>query len=221
MHVTFPHQLIAQGARFALTGQTRATQEAISGDTTVIASLSARWSATATFMIRDEAGHLAFRAFLAGLEGMLGTTDVPAFARYRPLDQDGDGVTRCTVGTLSDAQTMEHWGFENALVSGASLAAAAALRAVDLQISETDTTGIRPGHRFSIGDRLHEVQLAWTDGTRRLRVQPPLRDAVASGAALNLFAPVCRMRRADDADPGYDDRLTRQQSITLSFIEAL
>lgn len=221
MHVTFPHQLIAQGARFALIGQTRIAQESISGASTVIASLAARWSASVTFVIRDEAGHLAFRAFMAGLEGMLGTTDVPAFARYRPLDQNGRALTRCTVASLAEAQTMEHFGFENAEIEGAQLAADAALRATDLQVTESATTGIRPGHRFSIGDRLHEVQLAWTDGARRLRVQPPLRAAAASGAPLNLFAPICRMRRADDADPGYDDRMTRQQSITLSFVEAL
>lgn len=221
MHVTFPHQLIAQGARFALIGQTRIAQESISGASTVIASLAARWSASVTFVIRDEAGHLAFRAFMAGLEGMLGTTDVPAFARYRPLDQNGRAVTRCTVASLAEAQTMEHFGFENAEIEGAQLAADAALRATDLQVTESATTGIRPGHRFSIGDRLHEVQLAWTDGARRLRVQPPLRAAALSGAQLNLFAPICRMRRADDADPSYDDRMTRQQSITLSFVEAL
>lgn len=219
MHVTFPHQIMDQSARFYLVGQSQAVQQSINGATTVTASLAARWEASITFVIRDEAAHLAFRAFLAGLEGVLGTTNVPAGPRFRPLDRDGHGVTRHKIASLSDAQTMEHFGLENEPVIAATLAASAPLRAVDLQVTETDTTGIRPGHRFSIGDRLHEVQLAWTDGTRRLRIQPPLRAAVASSVPLQVHHPICRMRRADAGDVAYDERLTRMQSVTMTFVE--
>lgn len=223
MHVMFPHQLLRQEARFRVAGQSLTPQTGLSGAVTVRAALGARWEASLSFVMRDEAQHLAFRAFLAGMEGALGTTDIPAHGRFRPRDRDGRGVAGCDVAQLSDAQAFEHFGFENAPVEAATVAVAADLRATQITVAYSNSTGLRPGHRFSIRDRLYEVQLAWEDNSGRdvIQIQPPLREAVAIGTAIEVFHPRCVMRMADPAGPAYDDANPRMQSVSLSFVEAI
>ncbi|GLS87683.1 hypothetical protein GCM10010873_26570 [Cypionkella aquatica] len=222
MRVTFPHLLLDQAGRFRLSGQSRESQEGLSGAVTTVASLSAHWTAQITFALKGEASHLAFQAFMAGMEGNLGRTLVPAVGRYRPVDRDGHGIARGGIAHLSGAETFEHFGFENAPVPMMVLGAAAALRATQIKVVNSNTTGLRPGQRFSIGEGLYEAQLVWIDGSDCwVQFQPPLRKAAASGAALVLDHPACLMQRSDEGDGGYDERMTRLQSVTLNFREAI
>jgi hypothetical protein len=223
MRVLFPHQLIQQGATFMVTGQSKTPQQSVGGAMTVIAALGARWTAQATFLIKGEAAHLAYMAFLAGMEGQLGTTLLPCLARHRPVDRDGHFVNRNTVGGIAGAQTWQHFGLVNAPSMTMTLVADAALRATQIKVAVGDTTGLRPGQRFSIGERLHEVQLMWVDdlGATVLQIQPPMRVATLAGAQLDLVAPACVMRRASGDDGAYDQSLDRMQSVSLSFVEAI
>lgn len=223
MHVMFPHQLMRKAARFRVAGQSIATQIGISGAVTVKAAMGARWEASLSFVLRDEAQHLALRAFLAGMEGELGTTDVPAHDRFRPYDGDGHRVVGCDVAQIDEGQTWEHFGFENSPLASAALAEAADLRATRIKVDYSNSTGLRPGQRFAIGNRLHEVQLAWVDaaGDNVLQIQPPLRAAVAAGTLVELHQPRCLMRLADASGPAYDDLNPRMQAVTLQFVEAI
>lgn len=223
MHVMFPHQIMRQAARFRVAGQSIASQVGISGAVTVKAAMGARWEASLSFVLRDEAQHLALRAFLAGMEGELGTTDVPAHSRFRPYDGAGHRVAACDVAGLADGQTWEHFGFPNAPLESATLAEAADLRATRIKVDYSNSTGLRPGQRFAIGNRLHEVQLAWVDaaGDNVLQIQPPLRAAVAAGTLVELHQPRCLMRLADASGPAYDDLNPRMQAVTLQFVEAI
>ena len=222
MHVLFPHQLLRQAAQFGISGQSMPSTSSISGATTVRPSLGAKWEAIAAFVMRTEEQHLAFRAFLAGMEGALGTTDVPAFSRFRPHDRDGHGVVACDIAKLSDAQTFEHFGFQNAPLESAILTESASLRATRIKVTYPNSTGLRPGHRFSINGRLHEVQLSWTEGgSNILQIQPPLRNAAGAGAVIEMHAPRCLMRFSSPDRPAYDDAMPRMQSVTLNFIEAI
>ena len=222
MHVLFPFQLLKQAARFQIVGQSVGAQQSISGATTAVASMSARWQATASFVLRDEDQHLAFRAFLAGMEGILGTTNVPVLSRHRPLDRDGNAVAMTNVARLQDAQTFQHFGFANAQIVAAVLAEPAALRATLIKVDYLDSTGLRPGHRFSINGRLYEVQLTWVDdaGDNVVQFQPPLRAAAALGAVVDIHHPSCLMRFADAVLPPYDELSPRMQTVSLSFVEA-
>ncbi len=223
MQVTFPHQLLVQTSSPRLIGQALDRMESISGAETLVPTLSGRWSVVGTFLLRGAAAHLAYDAFLAQMEGRIGTTLVPFQARYHPFDRDGHAVPQCVVADLGDAQTWEHFGFENAPVAMMRLDAAAPLRAVRITVTLGNTTGIRPGQMFSIDERAYQAQYVWAgvDGRIEIQFQPPLRVAVGAGRPIVLDRVACKMRLVGE-DLGSVDRAgPKMQSVSLAFEEAL
>ena len=65
MQATFPYLALHQTAQFYLTGQSLEPQESISGVETIVPTMRARWNASATFALKDEAATLQWQAFLA------------------------------------------------------------------------------------------------------------------------------------------------------------
>lgn len=222
MRATFPHQLLHQEVIPRFAGTSLEPQRSISGAETVVPTLAGRWEADCTFVIRGEAAQLAWQAFLAQMEGRVGTTLVPMRTRYRPRDARGRSVSGCGTAELADAQTWEHFGFENGPVTVMSLAQPAALRATTIKVTTVTTIGLRPGQLFSIGGRLYRVQHHWqdADGTSNLMIQPPMRQAF-NAAALILDRPVCPMRFATDDEGSFDHLLDRMPRVTCRFVEAV
>lgn len=222
MQATFPHLALWQEVQIHLAGQSLETSESISGVETVVPTMRARWMAQANFVLRGEAATLQWQAFLAQMQGRLGTTLVPARSRYRPRDEDGLPLPFCDTARLAGAQTWEHFGFENEDVPRITLASSAALRATEISLTLTESTGLRPGQFFSLGERLHRVQHHWQDGTaHRVMIEPPLRAAVAAGARLEIERPVCRMRMTTETEGLFDQVMDVLPRVTLSFAEAL
>lgn len=222
MHVMFPWAVWVQTVNLRLVGQSRPAQQSISGVTTVVASMAARWEASVGFRVYSEAQYLKMRAFLAQMEGMIGTTDVPALATFRPADRDGLEVGMFDVAGLSDAQTMEHFGFQNAPLEACLIAEPALNRATEIAVAYTNSTGLRPGHRFSIAGSLYEAQLTWDDGARHIvKFQPPLRAAVGAGDPVEINYPRCKMRLATSDEREPEDAHSRIKTFTLNFIEAI
>ena len=224
MQATFPHLALWQEVQFSLTGQSLEGRQSISGAETVIPTLRGRWSASASFVLKGEGAMLQWQAFLAQMEGRIGTTLVPARSRWRPKDRDGHALAFCQIGDLADAQTHEHFGFANTPISYMTVAAAAPLRATEIDVRNVNTTGLRPGQFFSIGERLHRVQTHWqpgAEGTSRLMFQPPLRAAVAAGARVELGRPVCKMRFATDDEGPFDQSMPVLPRVQVNFVEAI
>lgn len=224
MQATFPHLALWQSVQFSLTGQSLEPSQSISGDETVVPTLRGRWTATAGFALKGEAATLQWQAFLAQMEGRIGTTLVPARSRFRPMNRNGHRLAFCRTAGLADAQTHEHFGFESTLITHMTVAAAAPLRATVIDVVNVDTTGLRPGQPFSIGDRLHRVQAHWQpggDGTARIMFQPPLRAAVGAGARVELARPVCKMRMVTEEEGLFDQVLDVLPRLQVNFVEAL
>lgn len=222
MRVMFPIQPKRQSTQLRLVGQTLGVVQALSGVETVVPAMGARWVANITLLLRNEAEHLAYAAFVAGMEGRLGATLVPCPSRFRPLDRDGKAQTWCDVAGLQGAQTFEHFGFANDVIAQIVLAETAALRATRIKVAAVDSTGLRPGQYFTLGERLYQVQLSWVDGADTVvQFQPPLRAGASAGEVLDVASPHCLMRRADDADGGVELTFTKMQSVSLSFVEAV
>jgi len=223
MHVMFPWQLLVRAAKFRLAGQSIGAQQSISGATTGVAGMGARWEAMLSLIAHTEDQYLATRGFLAGMEGMIGTTDVPAHAWFRPYDRDGQPIVMANVAGIADAQTMQNFGFANAPIISATLAEAAPLRATRIKVVFSNSTGLRPGHRFSIDGRLHEVQLTWVDddGANVVQFQPPLRAAAAAGSAVEIHHPSCRMRLATVNESEAEDNPEPVRRFALNFVEAI
>lgn len=223
MQVTFPHRAMWQSVTFNLTGQSMEPQQSISGAETVVPVPRGRWTASMSFVLKGEAQVLQWQAFLAQMEGRIGTTLVPARSRWRPRDRDGHALAFCTTANLADAQTWEHFGFENSIVHHMNAAAPAALRATQMDVTLTNSTGLRPGQLFSMGERLYRVQAHWQPaaGVHRIMFQPPLRQAVGVGARLELGRPVCRMRFATEDEGLFDQSLAVLPVVSVNFVEAI
>lgn len=222
MQATFPYLALHQTAQFYLTGQSLEPQESISGVETIVPTMRARWNASATFALKDEAATLQWQAFLAQMQGRIGATLVPCRSRWRPRDRDGHGVTFCDTARLADAQTWEHFGFANAAIPRATVLSGMPLRSSEIDVVFSDSTGIRPGQFFSINERLHRVQHHWqsAEGVSRIRFEPPLRKAVEAGQALELARPVCLMRCTSETEGLFDQSLDVFPTVTLNFVEA-
>jgi hypothetical protein len=220
MQVMFPFQLMANDARFSIIGQAQDVQQSLSGAESVVPAFGARWRATVTYVVKGRAAQLALAAFLAGMEGRLGTTLVPYRARYRPYDRDGQGVTQCLIAPLPWA---EHFGLGAAPTATCTVLVGAALRATRLTFALGNTTGLRPGQMFTIGERAYRVQLAWRDALDQqvVQFQPPLREAVVAGAVMVLDAVQCRMRLDGEYEDVLADLGHAMQPVTLTFVEAI
>lgn len=223
MQATFPHRLLWQAVQFWPVGMSIEPQESISGTETIVPTMRGRWMATCSFAIRREAAQLQWQAFLAQMEGMVGTTLVPARYRWRPRDRDGHHLAFCDVANLRGAQTWDHFGFASTDVDRVVVAAAAPLRATEIDVTLNDTTGLRPGQFFSIGERLHRVQAYWqpAPGAHRLMFQPPLRAAVAAGTRVEIEKPVCKMRFTTESEGVFDQSLDVLPVVQVNFQEAI
>ena len=223
MHVMFPWQLLTRAAKFRIVGQSQEARQSVSGAMTVRPALGARWEASLSFIAHDEDQYLAARAFLAGMEGMIGTTDVPARAWFRPLDRDGQQLGEAGLASLEDTDLFQLFGLANDPISAAELTADADLRATQIKVAYTNSTGLRPGHRFGIAGRLYEVQLTWVDGAGDtvVQFQPPLRASAADGDAVEIHRPSCVMRLASVDETDAEDTPVPARFFNLSFVEAI
>lgn len=223
MQATFPHLIKWVSVNFYMAGQSLEAQQGISGAETIVPSPRGRWMASASVWAHGEGPVLQWQAFLAQMEGRIGTTLVPVLSRWRPNDRDGHDLAFSTTANLADAQTWEHFGFENSIVHHMNAAAPAALRATQMDVTLTNSTGLRPGQLFSIGERLYRVQAHWQPaaGVHRIMFQPPLRQAVVVGDRLELGRPVCRMRFATEDEGVFDQTIGGVMRATVNFVEAI
>lgn len=223
MRATFPYAVIHQDATWRLMGQSLATTQSISGVDTIVPTMRGRWMATVSYAIRGELAYLQWQEFLAQMQGRIGTTLVPCRSKYRPKDRDGLKVPFCDTAHIGGpGEMMDLSGFVNTNQTRVSMAANAPLRANIIRVVHDDTTGFRPGQYFSIRERLHKVQSTWRDGTANMVMfDPPLREAVAGGVAIEIERPVCRMRMVSEDEGMMDQSLARVPIVTVQFEEAI
>ena len=223
MQATFPHLALFQEVRFHLAGQSLEPEESVNGTETIVPTMRGRWIGVADFAMKGEAATLQWQAFLAQMQGRIGTTLVPCRSRYRPKDRKGLDLPFVKTGGFAGAQTFGHFGVENTQVDRIVLASAALLRATELDLTLNDTTGLRPGQFFSIGERLHRVQLHWrpNGATHRVMIEPPLRAAAPAGARLEIERPVCLMRMRAEDDGVIDQSRAYVPKAQITFMESL
>jgi hypothetical protein len=214
--IAFPRLAKMTTSGFRMVGQMRGRETAISGAESIIPSFSGHWAVSISFFIHNEAARLEWQAFLAQMEGGIGTTLVPIGLPYRPVDQRGG---RASVTGQPEFSTFEHWSFVNDARAAIMVKTDAPLRATDIELTLTDSLGLRPGHSLSIGERFHRVQRSWDDGAK-IRIQPPLRAGAAAGSIVETDNPVCKMRFASEGEGEVDFSLSEIDRPTVKFREA-
>lgn len=222
MRALFPHAARLRQSHPRLVGMSLETAQGLSGAETVVPTLRGRWEIDCTFVVRGEAAILGWQAFVAQMEGRVGTTLVPVISQWRPRDRDGHRVPPPRARGFADAQIFEHFGFDVDPAVTMEVLAPAALRATEILVAPQNTSGLRPGQLFTIGERLYRTRYTWeTDAGTRVSFQPPLRAAVAMGALVVLDRTQCLMRFRDEdaAEIPYLNYAVRE--VTVTFREAI
>jgi hypothetical protein len=221
MREVWPFLCLQRMAPPRLMGQSMQGQRSISGAETVRATMRGYWVVEAQLIVSGYDATLQLEAFLAGMEGRVGTTLVPIESWTRATDRDGHLATQRLTAPLADGGTFEHWGFDAPSSVQAVVMEGAAVRATQLRFTLGNTTGLRPGQRFSIGERMYSAQRVWEDEASRIvQFQPPLREAVYARDVIVLDKVQCVMRLVDDR-VAFDPRRPLIQPITLNFEESI
>lgn len=229
MFNTFPHNLRFQTSGFRVVGASSEPQQSVGGAFSVQPRLGAHWVGSVTFMVTNESSTLALQAFVAGMEGMLGTTSVPVYQRYGPRDAQLRTADQ-SGAVLGDAypfegfgsQAAEPWGFGGVPAISGTLATNAPMRAAEIVISPTNYKDLRPGHDFTIAGRMYRAINIWPDGANdRVRITPPLRDAALAGDVVVMDKPVCQMRFASENEGQLVYELQPGGQVTMNFVEAI
>ncbi|MBP7619358.1 MAG: hypothetical protein KA745_00200 [Gemmatimonadales bacterium] len=162
--IELPWSLWPSRAVFTPASTSRTGGRSLSNSEQIVRSGSGFWRASLTIPVRREGQTLAYRAWMAMAEGMAGDVRVPCISMHRPRDMNGRMPPASAATGLVIA---DHAGFAHDEVVTHTAAEAAPAGAAHLRVRHTGTPGIRPGHYFGIGDRLHLVSAAWELDRRR------------------------------------------------------
>lgn len=194
----------------------------------VVSGPSGYVSASISVPVNTDARVLAFRAFMAGLDGRVGTMLIgPAEKRRAPWAIDpltGGQITY--QGEIGGAQPPYNDGAEFVLGADAPVNATA--------ITVTRQAGglLVPGQYLSIGNRLHVIVALTTadpvdgatglaqPGNIGLSIRPWLRSAYPAGTVVEFGRPVCLMRLASDDTGAVELQLSRYGTASLDLVEA-
>lgn len=158
-----------------------------------------RWMITmGGIALDDPATQRLWKAWAAKLSGGAFSVLVPLLSvATAPRPIAGNGLA-----TPSDIHANDdHFPTEVRFASPyivAALAAPVALRGTTMQIAVTQGAAVQPGMDLSIGIRAYTVQevVSRSGLTATVKVTPPAREAIASGAAVNFDWPVVVARAA-------------------------
>lgn len=227
MALPWPASLKPSNVSWSLQNMSRSGGASMTGAEQVVSSDAGRWKASISIELAGQFREdkvLAFRALMAGLQGRVGEILVPVFDGYRPRDNQGRMLSDKEVAGFAEGFVFDHSGFGQDDISFAVTTSAAALGATQISLNFTGTTGPRPGHYFSIGDRLYLAHAVWQNtagGVTYVQFAPRLRAAAPTGTAVIIDKPRCLMRLASDDTGELTLRLRRFGSVSLDFTEAL
>lgn len=226
MTIRWPlHVLRPQDAPlFDIAPRNLAGPASMSGVTQVASADAGLWKASlAAIIVRGRAAVLTFRAIDALLEGRVNPILVPIGRGWQPVPAGAVANGLYAEQPYSDgAPFSDDAGFVGTVID-VTLSAPAAARAVSASVTIDYADTLLPGQHFSLGERLYRLRSVTYTGatTADITFRPPLREAAASGDALNFDDPVCRMKLATDGEMNLDAALRRGARPTVSFIEDL
>lgn len=225
MATDFPAGLIPSAVLFDIENVSRSGGVSTNGMEQVVGSGVGRWTARlADIRIRTNAQILTWRAFKHGLRGRAGTILVSPYDGKRtnwPVDEYGrvlhPGFTR---RRQLDGTIYEDPEIPTASQVNATFAANAAARATTVQITVAQGSAIKAGQYFSpSAGRLHVVTAVLS--ATSFSIEPPLRQAVSLGQAVNFTRPTCEMRLASDDSGSLDIQIARFGIVSLDLVEAI
>lgn len=205
----------------------RSGGQSLSGTELVVASNAGRWQAELTIPVNARQRQdqvLALRALSAQLQGRVGEVLVPVYDVCRPRDVNGRIVGGHGAVSLDGETLWDLVGLGQTEPVYAEASALAPLGATQISINVLSGEGLRPGHYFGVGERLHVASHAYRDepdDPQIVRFWPPLREAVSIGTQILFGTMVCRMRQMEDSSADAALDFLRFGEVTLRFEEAV
>lgn len=234
MAIPFPPLLWPVRIGFSLENQSRSGGVSITGAEQVVVSDAGRWRAVATFNIVREERVLAWRAFLASLDGRAGEFEIGPFDRFRPANVNGrrvSNVDAATIGCGGLLHDLSAFGQTEQTYARLTSAAALGTTRITVEAVAPDGSAInapwmipRRGQYFGIGSRLCIATRSyrateadpWT-----LDFRPRLRAAASLGDRVITDRPVSTMRLVSDDAGRLDLEFARYGQATLEMVEAV
>ena len=165
MTLSLPWNLSPSRSIFSPVNTSRSGGASMSGSERVVQSNAGHWACTLEIPVYHEEKILAYRAFMAGVEGRGVDVLVPCMTKYRPRDMNGRMQSMEAAAPLILSELA---GFAHTEPETMWTAQAAALGDQVLFIRHPNMPPLRPGHYFGIGDRLHLISAAWSIDYERL-----------------------------------------------------
>lgn len=234
MAETWPIDLVPYRVQFYLQANTTVFRSPVTRSAQRLMRQGQLWRCVASFR-EPRADHQRLSALLLKADGAYGSFRIWDFAHPLPLGDNlphtGVGVTYFSSGSpvaltgftsgSPAVVTGFYGGTAEPRVRGGWTAGATAI------LSERwlpNTTPLKAGDKFGIGDHLYELTddaIADLQGVAELNFRPPLRVSVAHRAALVRTRPRVEMMLLDDDQPARSVDVNRVYDYTLSFVEVL
>lgn len=216
--------LVPSSESWRIAGASVSGGRSLAGTEQVVVGSGGYWMASLTIPVHRDEQVLAARALLAGLDGRAGTLLAGPHDGRRanwPVDRYGRRITprRVRRPQLDGTSCADAPDLVPSLIL-ATLAAPAALRATNAEITVHRGSSLRAGQYFGIGDRLHLITAVTAiDGdANSVTFRPPLRAAALANAQVDIVAPRTSMRLASD-DTGLALDLLRFGTLQLDLVE--
>lgn len=222
MHIgEWPSALRIRSRRPYLAGQSLSGGQSIGGTSQSISTDAPYWKMDLNgVVIRDGETLRAWRQIEGALDGRANTIDIAMCDVARPWGVSPDFLPHSDGTPFDDGTLYAHDPM-------ATLSASAALRATTLVIAKAVPFWINGGETLSLehdepwGHRWYRIKqvTAQDDESATVKITPPLRAAIASGARVELALPRCRMRLAEGEGMAAEVDLGRNASPSVSFVE--
>lgn len=223
MTLLWPHEALVPRVRdIWIAERSVATPASIDGLVQVVSSDAGIWRCVFSDILINTHGKVrTWRAIRSKLKGRQVPLLVPVCRIHQPVPDDATDLyapVPHSDGSFFDDGS----GYVGQVIDIVS-STSAEVRSTQLSVSINYAGLLQPSHVFSIADRLYEItDVVYSgDSSAVLSINPPLRDAIVSGAQFEFDNPVCRMRLASDGEMATPIELLKYAKPTVNFIEDL
>lgn len=218
MIYSFPSNVRIRNVRARVEGLRLGTFTNIDNEAFARPALNGFWRVEMTLLSHDEDSYLALTAFMAEMRGQARTV-LPLTTRWLPNDENG---RKLSINREAPAFGMDHMGFASDPFPGFTLRSPASHRNSYIDVNKPELSHLRPGHRFSIADRMYQVTKASaineSDTASRISIKPPIRGNHDAGSLVQVddLRLLAQMESADDPE----DWNIAHAEVKATFIEA-
>ena len=218
MQINFPGNIRIRRIRSRLEGLRLSPFTNIDGEPFARPSLNGHWRAEMDLLCSNEDEYLALSSFLTAMRGG-NTTVLPMTTQWLPNDASGRKLNGFQ---QAPEYTSTHEGWLGTPFGGYTLRAAAQRGHSFIDVNAPALSKLRPGHKISLGERMHEViadsAIGEMETAQRVSLMPNVRDNQNVGAV--VVVDQLKLRAQMESAGDLDTWNIPFGEVTAVFIEA-